>query len=86
MCHHCHLTSKERSIASALFRDGFSISFIAWHFGRSKSTISREFRRNRNPRTHVYDASIAQKKYEQRRMICHPSKVLSSNRTLFLAI
>ncbi len=44
MCHYCHLTSKERIITSELFRRGYSISFKAKLFNRSKSTISREFR------------------------------------------
>lgn len=86
MCHYCHLTSKERFIASALFRRGYSMSFIAKLFNRSKSTISREFRRNSNPRTHRYDPQAAQKKYEQRRKKCRHLKILFSNSTLSLKI
>lgn len=65
MCHYCHLTSKERFIASALFCRGYS--FIAKLFSRSKSPIFREFWRNYNPRIHCYDSQAAHRKYEYRR-------------------
>ena len=86
MCHYCHLTNKERTIASALFRLGYSFSFIAKLFGRSKSTLSREFRRNRNPHTLVYDPDAAQKKYERCRKKCRHPKILPSHPALFLEI
>lgn len=86
MCHYCHLTNKERLIASALSRQGCSTSYIAKLFGRSKSTISREFRRNRNSHTLIYEADDAQKKYEQRRKKCRHRKILLSKPALFLEI
>lgn len=86
MCHYCHLTNKEWTIASVLFRLGYSFSLIAKLFGRSKSTISREFRQNRNTRTLVYDPDAAQKKYERRRKKCRHPKILPSHPALFLEI
>jgi IS30 family transposase len=67
--HYTHLTIEERSKASVLREMGLSYSAIAEKLKRSKSTISREFRRNRRE-AEDYDASKAQKRYQRRRRVC----------------
>ena len=46
MSHHKHLTLLEREMIFLFFNLGFSISLIASLMMRSKSTISRELKRN----------------------------------------
>lgn len=45
---------------------GKSISSIAEHIGKSKSTVSREIKRNRDERSGVYKAALADKKARER--------------------
>jgi IS30 family transposase len=44
-----HLSSDERTEIGILIRAGYSISAIARALGRSRSTISRQLKRNRLP-------------------------------------
>ena len=46
MCHHTHLTLSEREDIMIMRREGRKITEIAEAIGRSKSTVSRELRRN----------------------------------------
>lgn len=70
-----HLTPFERSEIAALYRNGFPVTRIALQLGRSKSTISRELRRNGGPRGR-YKALDAQWRYVKRRKPCRPRKRL----------
>ena len=68
-----HLSIEERSCIRKYYVDGLSYREIARLLGRSPSTISREFKRNR---THMYDIPTyyphtAQRKYLLRRSYCH---------------
>jgi len=45
-----HLTEEERYHIDELLREGFNQTFIANELGRSKSTLSRELRRNKGER------------------------------------
>ena len=49
MCHYIHLTPFEREKILFFLTDGKSITDIAHLLNRSKSTISRELRRNAAP-------------------------------------
>lgn len=49
MCHYTHLTPFEREKILFFLAVGKSITEIAHLLGRSKSTISRELRRNAAP-------------------------------------
>ena len=60
-----HLTLEEREIIAHLHRTGKMQTQIAERLGRSKSTISRELRRNRS--RNGYWAVAAQQKAERRR-------------------
>ena len=60
-----HLTVEEREIIAHLHRAGKMLRQIADRLGRSKSTISRELRRNRS--RNGYWAVAAQKKADTRR-------------------
>ena len=75
MCHYHHLTLLE----------GLSISAAARSLGRSKSTISRELRRN-TPKYGPYIPCRAQRQYAKRRKVCHRKKILLLNQPLFLLI
>ena len=60
-----HLTLEEREIIAHMHRAGKMQTQIADRLGRSKSTISRELRRNRS--RNGYWAVAAQRKAERRR-------------------
>lgn len=62
MGHYTHLTLEEREMIMVLRHEGRRISEIASVTGRSKSTISRDLKRNHLWR-HVYIASRAQQMY-----------------------
>ena len=75
MCHYTHLTPFEREKILFFLAEGKSITEIAHLLKRSKSTISREFRRNVAPACQ-YCSLTAQALYKQRREACHPHKRL----------
>jgi IS30 family transposase len=60
-----HLTLEEREVIAQMHRAGKSQTRIAERLGRSKSTVSRELRRNRS--RNGYWAVAAQRKAERRR-------------------
>ena len=64
-----HLTLAEREYIMVQRAKGRSITAIAAALMRSKSTISRELKRNSDGNT--YSASQAQARYQQRREACH---------------
>ena len=78
MCHYAHLTPFEREKILFFLAEGTSITEIAHLLKRSKSTISRELRRNAalacQPMS--YCPLTAQTLYKQRRKACHPHKCL----------
>ena len=78
MCHYTHLTPFEREKILFFLAEGKSITEIAHLLKRSKSTISRELRRNAAPVDQLmpYCPLTAQALYKQRREACHPHKRL----------
>lgn len=74
MCHYTHLTLTEREKIMFFAAKGYSVTKIALELGRSKSTISRELRRNTV--SGFYQPADAQKMYEKRRVVCRPLKRL----------
>ena len=78
MCHYTHLTSFERDKDTFFLAEGNSITEIARLLNRSKSTISRELRRNTNlaDQPIPYCPLTAQALYRQCREACHPHKRL----------
>ena len=79
MCHYTHLTPFEREKILFFLAEGKSITEIAHLLKRSKSTISRELRRNAAPVDQLmpYCPLTAQALHKQRRKACHPHKRLS---------
>lgn len=69
-----HLTPIERGQIQALRAEGKSFAYIAERSGRSRSTLSRELRRNATGKG--YDAQRAQQRYRERRAPCRPAKRL----------
>ena len=69
-----HITPTERGQIQALHQEKKNLSYIADKLGRSRSTISRELRRNTGPKG--YDAQCAQQRYHRRREPCRPAKKL----------
>ena len=65
-----HITINERCCIVEYLSLGWSLSEIAKELGRSKSTISREIKRNKV--NEKYKAHIAQDKYEERIINCSP--------------
>lgn len=63
-----HLTTFERAKIGFLLEYGFSQTSIAEHLGRSRSTISREIKRN--SQNGKYKPEKAQQKYKSRRANC----------------
>ena len=63
-----HLTTFERAKIEILLEYGFTQKSIAEHLGRSRSTISREIKRN--SQNGSYKPEDAQQKYELRREKC----------------
>lgn len=80
MSHYKHLTLSERELILYFLVKGFSISKIALKIGRSKSTISRELKRNSEQS--MYLPIKAQEKYQLRRGGCKPRKKLE-NKAIF---
>ena len=78
MCHYTHLTPFEREKILFFLAEGKSITEIAHLLKRSKSTISRELRRNAAPACQPmsYCPLTAQTLYKQRRKACRPHKRL----------
>ena len=74
MRHHTHLTLTEREDIMIMHREGRKTTEIAEAIGRSKSTVSRELRRNSCQR--FYRASTAQARYESRRKACRRPRIL----------
>jgi len=64
-----HLTRKERALLAQLYHNGISITQIARKLQRSKSTISREIKRNSDEGK--YRTAQAQADYQARRFNCH---------------
>ena len=63
------LSLEQRYQISCLLREGYSYEAIGQRIGKSRSTISREVRRNtpkRGKEAHVYDAASAQRKTDFR--------------------
>lgn len=80
MSHYTHLTISEREMILSFRIQGKSISFIARKLNRSKSTISRELKRNSF--NDEYWPSKAQASYHSRREKCRPHHRLE-NPSLF---
>lgn len=78
MCHYTHLTPFEREKILFFLAEGKSVTEIAHLLDRSKSTISRELRRNAAPadQSMSYCPLTAQALYKQRRKVCRPHKRL----------
>ncbi|MBQ9565015.1 MAG: IS30 family transposase [Synergistaceae bacterium] len=73
-----HLTPTERESIMNLSIQGYGVRAIAHKMGRSSSTISRELARNRDKTNRSYSASVADKRYRQRRMRCRPRLKLAN--------
>ena len=78
MCHYAHLTPFEREKILFFLAEGKSITEIAHLLKRSKSTISRELRRNAAPvnQPMPYCPLTAQALYKRHRDACRPHKRL----------
>ena len=74
MRHYHHFSIKERESLLILKKSGKTITEIAQELNRSKSTISRELRRNSVQET--YSACDAEELYHVRRKKCKRSKLL----------
>ena len=74
MCHYNHLTLIEREKIMYFQAQNYSVTAIARELHRSKSTISRELKRNSSDG--FYQPVVAQRKYAKRRKACHPRKRL----------
>ena len=82
MGHQVHLTLHEREDIMLMRRDGRGVSEIARAIRRSKSTVSRELKRNSCER--FYRASTAQRRYAERRKACRRRRVLDDERVFSL--
>ena len=82
MGHQVHLTLHEREDIMLMRRDGRGVSEIARAIGRSKSTASRELKRNSCER--FYRASTAQRRYAERRKPSRRRRVLDDERVFNL--
>ena len=76
MCHYTHFTTEERESLLILRKIGKSITEIAKELNRSKSTISRELKRNSEKG--VYSACAAEALYKARRKRCKRHKLLEN--------
>lgn len=76
MSQYKHLSIKERENILVLMNNGKSISEISRILNRSKSTISREIKRNSTSES--YSAVEADKLYQSRRVKCRRKKILSN--------
>lgn len=84
MGHYQHLTLLEREKILFFTGKGYSLEQIARELGRSKSTISREIKRN-SPKGE-YVPFLAQKEYGKRRKRCGRKKILATNRELYALV
>lgn len=80
MCHYTHLTPFEREKILFFLAEGKSVTEIAHLLKRSKSTISRELRRNAAPADQPmsYCPLTAQTLYKRHREACRPHKRLEN--------
>ena len=80
LCHYTHLTPFEREKILFFLAVGKSITEIAHLLSRSKSTISRELRRNAAPskQSMPYYPLAAQARYRRHRAACRPHKRLEN--------
>jgi IS30 family transposase len=69
-----HLSTEERLTICQGIHEGRSLADIARSLGRSKSTLSRELRRNGTGLGYLPD--LAQRRYRQRRQACRPKPKL----------
>ncbi len=76
-----HITSSERVAIETMLKLGLPQSLIAKELGRCRSTVSREIRRNADPRGR-YVAVKGQHKYLDRRKCCRPAKKLEDGELL----
>lgn len=77
-----HLTLFERERIMFFKAKGYKITQIAEKFGRNKSTISRELKRNSSQE---YLPAEAEAKYQQRRKACKPHRKLEDPKLYALA-
>lgn len=82
MGHQVHLTLHEREGIMLMRRDGRGVCEISRAIGRSKSTVSRELKRNSCERFHR--ASTAQRCYAERRKACRRRRVLDDEHVFSL--
>ena len=79
-----HLTTNEREMIFLMYEQGETLTAIGKAIGRSKSTISRELRRNSDKNNH-YSPSQAHKKYKKRKQLCGRHRKLQTNQ-IFLMV
>lgn len=77
MSHYRHLSIFERESIQELRLQGYSLAAIGKEIKRSKSTISREIKRNSRANHRGYRPYSAQLKYERRRQKCKREKILN---------
>lgn len=82
MGHQVHLALHEREDIMLMRRDGRGVCEIARAIGRSKSTVSRELKRNSCERFNR--TSTAQRRYAERRKACRRRRVLDDERVFNL--
>ena len=61
-----HLTTEQRYKIQVLHEKNYALTEIAKEIGKDKSVVSREIRRNKDPRSGTYKAALAQYYYTQR--------------------
>lgn len=72
---HYHLNIDERCCIYNFVNSGMSIREISKALQRSPSTISREIKRNRQSINKIYYPQAAERKYLERRKLCHKPKI-----------
>lgn len=74
-----HLAAEERAVIMVEYQRGESAAAIGRLLGRSRSTVSRELRRQ-DPKRSVYDAAVAGHRYLERRLRCvRPRKLIQGS-------
>jgi transposase, IS30 family len=71
MSTHTKLTKEERIEIATFLKAGCSQTQIAYHLNKSKSTISREITRNKDPVTGEYRYSLAHRLTKQRKVLAN---------------
>ena len=61
-----HLTTEQRYKIQVLHEKNYALTEIAKEIGKDKSVVSREIRRNKDPRNGTYKAELAQYYYTKR--------------------